>query len=336
MTPDSNSISGSEAKKISLVVPMYNEEANIRLFYEDVSKVLDNLECTWEVVCVNDGSKDNTLAQLVQLNQSDARVKVIDFSRNFGKELALSAGIDFATGHAVIPIDADLQHPPEVIGEMLDKWKDGADIVFGVRRSREKESLPKRLLSKIFYKLFGKISGIPNHNRIGDFCLLDAKVADIIRKLPEKNRFMKGLFAWVGYNKAYVIFDLQDRNAGHTKWNYWRLWNFALDGITSFSTIPLRIWTYVGFTIATLSILYAGKVIFHALAHDIDVPGYASLMVALLFLGGIQLISLGIIGEYLGRIYIEVKGRPKYLIRESYGFDSSSNCIRSENTAKLE
>ncbi len=201
--------------------------------------------------------------------------------------------------------------------------------MFGVRRSRDKESLLKRLASKIFYHLFGRISGIPNHNRIGDFCLLDAKVADVVRQLPEKNRFMKGLFAWVGFEKAYVMYDLQDRHAGRTKWNYWRLWNFALDGITSFSTIPLRIWTYVGFTIAAMSILYAGKIIYQELVHGIDVPGYASLMVAMLFLGGIQLISFGIFGEYLGRIYIEVKGRPKYLVRKSYGFDASAEGITS-------
>jgi glycosyltransferase involved in cell wall biosynthesis len=299
---------------------MYNEAENVLVFYEQVSLVLNKLGFSWEIVCVNDGSKDDTLALLLSLNKQDPRVKVIDLTRNFGKELALSAAIDYASGDAIISIDGDLQHPPEAIIDLVDKWRKGAEIVFGVRRTREKESAVKRFSSKAFYSLLGKISEIPNHKGIGDFCLLDRRVVNILRKLPERNRFMKGLFSWVGFNQDFVVYDVKERNAGETKWNYWRLWNFALDGITSFSTLPLRIWTYVGGVLASLSIAYATFIVLRTIILGIDVPGYASLIVAILFLGGVQLISLGVIGEYLGRVYSEVKERPLYITRKVYGF----------------
>ncbi|GBD39761.1 putative glycosyltransferase [bacterium HR37] len=308
--------------KISLVVPMYNEAENVSPFYESVSRVLNDIGLPWEMICVNDGSRDNTLTYLIALHQRDPRVKVVDFSRNFGKEVALSAGIDYATGDAVVTIDADLQHPPDVIKELISKWYDGCDIVFAVRRTRKVEGLFKRITTRIFYRVLGWLANIPNHDKIGDFCLLDKRVLEVLRKLPEHNRFMKGLFAWVGFKQDFVVYDLNTRKRGATKWSYWRLWNFALEGITSFSTIPLRMWTYIGFAIALVSFLYAAFIIVHTLVLGIDVPGYASLIVSILFMGGIQLISLGIIGEYIGRIYNEVKERPLYIVREAYGFDT--------------
>jgi glycosyltransferase involved in cell wall biosynthesis len=308
--------------EISVVVAMYNEAENVLAFYEQVSLVFDKLDLSWEIICVNDGSKDDTLVLLLSLNKQDPRVKVIDLTRNFGKELALSAAIDYASGDAIISIDGDLQHPPEAITDLIDKWRNGAEIVFAVRRTRQKESALKRFSSEAFYFLLGKISEVPNHRGIGDFCLLDRRVVNVLRKLTERNRFMKGLFSWVGFKQDFVVYDVKERNAGKTKWSYWRLWNFALDGIASFSTLPLRIWTYVGCILASLSITYATFIMLRTLILGIDVPGYASLIVAILFLGGIQLISLGVIGEYLGRVYSEVKKRPLYITREVYGFNN--------------
>lgn len=309
--------------KISLVVPIYNEAANIAPFYERASKVLDGLTTQWEIICVNDGSRDDSISFLVSLHQQDPRIKVVDLSRNFGKEVALSAGINYISGDAIITIDADLQHPPEVITEMVKKWHEGYEIVFATRRSRKAESWLKRNTSKVFYWLLGWLTDIPSHNKIGDFCLLDRRVVEALKQFPEHNRFMKGLFAWVGFKQNFVMYDMHERNSGTTKWNYWRLWNFAIEGITSFSTVPLQVWTYMGFYIALLSLIYATVIAVRTLALGIDVPGYASLMVSILFIGGVQLISLGIIGEYIGRIYKEVKGRPLYLVRKLYGIDAN-------------
>lgn len=305
---------------LSVVVPVYNEAANIRVFYDRVVEALDKWDVTWEVVFVNDGSKDETLASLLALHGQDPRVRIIDFSRNFGKECALSAGIEHASGDGVVSIDADLQHPPAVIPQMIDKWRAGADIVFGVRRTRKHESALKGWAAQAFYQTLGYLTDIPSPNNLGDFCLIDRKVVEVLRQLPEQNRFIKGLFAWVGFRQDFLAYDLQARHGGKTKWSYWRLWNFALEGITSFSTVPLRIWTYLGFVFAVVSMLYATFIIVRVSVYGIDVPGYASLIVAILFLGGVQLISLGVIGEYLGRVYIEVKGRPLYIVRNLYGF----------------
>lgn len=312
--------------ELSIVVPFYNEELNIDHLFNELESVLKRLNASYEIVCVNDGSRDNTLKCLVEHHHRNPAIKVVNFSRNFGKEIALTAGIDYATGAAVIPFDADLQDPPEVIEELVAKWREGYDVVNATRRSRAGETWFKRFTANAFYNTIGSMSRVPIPPNTGDFRLLDRRVVDSLKQLPERTRFMKGLFAWVGYKQATVMFDRQPRLKGKTTWNYWRLWNFALDGITSFSFLPLKVWGYVGLSISSISLLYAVYLVIRTLLIDsIDVPGYASLMVAVLFLGGIQLLTLGIIGEYLGRVYEEVKGRPLYLVRESYGFDNQSS-----------
>ncbi|MFB2969687.1 glycosyltransferase family 2 protein [Aerosakkonema sp. BLCC-F183] len=310
--------------EISVVVPLYNEEPNIDYLFERLHKVLDGMNTSYEIVCVNDGSKDNTLKCLIEHHLLDPAIKVVNLSRNFGKEVALTAGIDYSTGSAVVPIDADLQDPPELIEELVAKWREGYDVVYATRRSRQGESWLKRLTAKAFYWSIGRMSRVPIPSNTGDFRLLDRRVVEAIKQMPERTRFMKGLFAWVGFKQTSVMFDRPQRYKGTTKWNYWRLWNFAIDGITSFSLVPLKVWGYIGFCISLISFIYASFLIIRTLIFGIDWPGYASLMVAVLFLGGIQLLTLGIMGEYLGRIYEEVKGRPLYFVRECYGFDQSS------------
>jgi len=306
--------------EISVVIPMYNEEPNIDYLFERLVSVLVRLNMKYEIICVNDGSKDNTLKFLVEHHYRNPAIKVVNLSRNFGKEIALTAGIDYTTGAAVIPIDADLQDPPELIEQLIAKWREGYDVVYGTRRSRQGESWIKRFTASAFYRTIGKLS----HTRIppntGDFRLLDRRVVNALKQMPERNRFMKGLFAWVGFKQTSILYDRPQRYQGTTKWNYWRLWNFAIDGIAAFSLIPLKVWSYLGLTISLISFLYASFLVIRTLLFGIDIPGYASLMVAVLFLGGVQLLSLGMIGEYLGRVYDEVKGRPLYLVRDSYGF----------------
>lgn len=311
--------------ELSIIVPLYNEEANIDYLLERLISTLDKLKTTYEIVCINDGSKDNTLKVLIAYHKRNSVIKVVNLSRNFGKEIALTAGIDYANGAAVIPIDADLQDPPELIEQLVLKWREGYDVVYGTRKSRSGESWLKRFTANSFYKTIGKMSPVPIPANTGDFRLLDRQVVEAIKKMPERTRFMKGLFAWVGYKQTSILFDREPRFGGKTTWNYWKLWNFALDGITSFSFFPLKIWSYMGLVISLISLLYALFLIVRTFIFGIDVPGYASLMVAVLFFGGIQLITLGIIGEYLGRVYEEVKRRPLYFVRESYGFNSEKS-----------
>ncbi|MGF1479121.1 MAG: glycosyltransferase family 2 protein [Cyanophyceae cyanobacterium] len=314
MSPDLDSV------ELSVVVPLYNEEANIDYLFEQLLLVLKESHTTYEIVCVNDGSRDRTLARLVEYHQRCPEIKVVNLSRNFGKEIALTAGLDYATGAAIIPIDADLQDPPELIKELVEKWREGYDVVYATRRSRQGESWLKRMTANAFYETIDKMSRVPIPANTGDFRLLDRRVVDSLRQMPERTRFMKGLFAWVGFKQTAVFFDRKPRYQGKTTWNYWKLWNFAIDGITSFSFLPLKIWGYVGLFISFVSLLYAVLLVLRTLIFGIDVPGYASLMVAVLFLGGIQLLTLGIIGEYLARVYEEVKERPLYLVRDCYGF----------------
>jgi glycosyltransferase involved in cell wall biosynthesis len=308
--------------EISIVVPLYNEEKNIDYLFKRLTSVLNKITSSYEIVCVNDGSRDNTLECLIEQNRYNPAIKVVNLSRNFGKEIALTAGIDYAIGAAVIPIDADLQDPPELIEELVAKWREGYDVVYATRRTRQGETWLKRFTADAFYQTIGKMSRVPIPRNTGDFRLLDRKVVEALKQLPERTRFMKGLFAWVGFKQTSILFDRQPRFQGKTTWNYWKLWNFALDGIASFSFVPLKVWSYLGLSVSFVSLLYASFLIIRTLIFGIDVPGYASLMVAVLFLGGIQLITLGIIGEYLGRVYEEVKGRPLYFVRESYGFDA--------------
>jgi len=304
--------------EISVVVPMYNESDNVSLFFERVITVLEQLNTHYEIVCVNDGSQDDTLTYLIQHHQQNPAIKVLDLSRNFGKEVALSAGLDYCQGYAVIPIDADLQDPPELIHNLVAKWREGYDVVYATRRARQGETWIKKLTANMFYHAIDQLSEVPIPKNTGDFRLLDRKVVDALKLLPERTRFMKGLFAWVGYRQIAIYYDREPRSAGVTKWNYWRLWNFALDGITSFSSVPLRVWTYVGLLISVAALLYALYIILTVILYGRDAPGYASIMVTLLFVSGLQFVTLGIIGEYLGRIFNEVKQRPLYLVRQFY------------------
>jgi glycosyltransferase involved in cell wall biosynthesis len=306
---------------VSLLVPIYNEAEAIPSFFSTINKVLADLDAEWEMICVNDGSTDNTLALLEQQAAINPHIKVVSFSRNFGKEPAMTAALDFATGDAVIPLDADLQDPPEVIADMVAQWRQGFDVVCAKRVSRNSDSVVKRKTASWFYSLFNKISDFPIPENVGDFRLMDRRVVDVIKQLPEKERFMKGLYSWPGFKTTMVEYDRQHRVSGETKFSYWQLWNFALSGITSFTTIPIRVGTYVGIFISLLSFIYGIFVITKTLVLGIDVPGYASLLVVVLFLGGIQLIFLGMLGEYIGRIYKEVKNRPLYVVEKRLGFD---------------
>ena len=305
---------------VSVVAPFFNEENAVARFFETVIAVLEDIDAQWEIVCVDDGSTDHTLAQLLAAARRNPSISVLALSRNFGKESALTAGIESSTGDVVVLIDADLQDPPILIGEMLAKWREGFDVVYGVRESRNEDSLAKRVTAGGFYKIFNSLTSVPVPANTGDFRLMDRRVADRLRELPERTRFMKGLFAWLGYKSTAVFYDRPGREDGQSTWSYWKLWNFALDGLTSFSTMPLRVWTYIGLVVSLLSFGYASFLVFRTMIVGIDLPGYASLMVVILFLGGIQLISLGVLGEYLGRVFIEVKQRPIYLIDRVYHF----------------
>lgn len=317
--------------ELSVIIPLYNEELNIDYLFERLSLVLNLLNMKYEIICVNDGSKDNTIGRLIDYHYQNPVIKIVNLSRNFGKEIALSAGLDYATGAAVVPIDADLQDPPELIAEMVEKWREGYDVIYATRRSRNEENWLKRFTANAFYRTLNRISLVPIPHDTGDFRLLDRRVVDALKKMPERNRFMKGLFSWVGFKQTSIYFDRPARYQGESTWNYWRLWNFALDGITSFSFIPLKVWSYIGVLVAIPSFFYASFLVLRTLIFGIDLPGYASIMVAILFLGGVQLVSLGVIGEYLGRVYEEVKRRPLYLVRDAYGFDST-NTIPQKNS----
>ena len=315
---------GMVAPLLSVVVPVKNEEESILPFVERVGAILESIAKKegWEILFVDDGSSDATLAAIIAANQRDARVRALSLSRNFGKEAALTAGLDHARGNAVIPMDVDMQDPPEVLPEMVAKWRAGFEMVFGVRRSRDRDSFPKRLTAGLYYRAHNLVSHEKIPENAGDFRLMDRKVVDVIRALPERNRFMKGLFAWAGFKQAAVEYDRADRVQGTTKFNYWKLWTLALDGITSASTVPLRIWSYVGALVALLALAYAGFITIDTMVFGNSVPGYASIMTSVLFLGGIQLISLGVLGEYVGRILTETKQRPLYVVRDAVGIES--------------
>lgn len=305
---------------LSVVVPIYNETDNISSFFERLEKVLDALSQSYEIICVDDGSTDTSAERLIAERGRNAAIKIVQLSRNFGKELALTAGLDHAQGAAVVVIDADQQDPPELIPELLAKWHEGYEVVCARRSSRDSDSVVKRVSASWFYRIYDRLADVKIPSDTGDFRLMDRQVVEALGHLPENNRFMKGLFAWVGFRQTVVEYRREGRAHGKTKWNIWQLWNLALEGVTSFSTVPLRVWSYIGFSIAILSFVYTLFLIFRTLFLGVDVPGYASLMAVVLFLGGMNLLTLGIIGEYLGRTYIEVKGRPLYLVRERHGF----------------
>ena len=315
---------GMVAPLLSVVVPVKNEEDGILPFVQRVGAILDGIaqDSGWEILFVDDGSTDATLAAIVAANQRDPRVRALSLSRNFGKEAALSAGLDHARGDAVIPMDVDMQDPPEVLPEMVASWREGHEMVFGVRRCRSSDGWAKRVTAGLYYRAHNAVSSDKIPENAGDFRLMDRKVVDVIRAMPERNRFMKGLFAWAGFRQAAVEYDRAERETGKTKYNYWKLWTLALDGITSASTVPLRIWSYVGALVALFAIGFASVLAVQTMIFGNPVPGYASIMVSVLFLGGIQLISLGVLGEYVGRILTETKQRPLYVVRDTVGIES--------------
>jgi len=309
--------------ELSVIIPVKDEEVAIgpclaRLI-PVIEAMADPAAQSFEILFVDDGSSDTTLEVIRKANAANPRVRGISLSRNFGKEAALTAGLDASRGLAVVPLDVDLQDPPEALPKMVAQWRNGFDVVYGVRDNRETDSLPKRITADFYYRAHNWLSNdkIPEH--AGDFRLLDRKVVDVIRQMPERNRFMKGLFAWAGFKQAAVSYHREERKVGKTKFNYWKLWTLAIDGITSASTVPLRIWSYLGALVALGALAFAGFIVIRTLTTGIEVPGYASLMVAILFLGGLQLLSLGVLGEYVGRILTETKGRPLYVVRETIG-----------------
>lgn len=301
--------------KISLVVPVYNEEDTIPIFYKAVRELEELKEHDVEIVFINDGSKDSTEAIIDALATADDKVKSLSFTRNFGKEPALFAGLDNATGDAIIPIDVDLQDPIEVIPHLISRWQSGADMVLAKRTDRSTDGRLKRKSAEMFYKLHNKISNPKIEENVGDFRLMSREVVENIKLLPERNLFMKGVLSWVGGKTDVVEYARAERVAGDSKFNGWKLWNLALEGITSFSTFPLRMWTYIGLFVAGLSFVYGAWMIINKVLFGNSVPGYPSIIVSILFLGGIQLIGIGVLGEYIGRIYTEVKERPKYILK---------------------
>jgi glycosyltransferase involved in cell wall biosynthesis len=299
---------------LSVVVPAYNEQEVLPEFHRRLAAVLDRLPGSSEIVYVNDGSRDRTLAVMRALCETDSRVTIVDLSRNFGKEIALTAGLDHALGDAVVVIDSDLQDPPELIPKLIENWQLGYDVVYARRTAREGESWFKKVTATAFYHLIQRVSRVPIPRDTGDFRLLSRRAVNALGKLREQHRFMKGLFAWIGFPQKEVLYLREPRFSGETKWNYWRLWNFALEGFTSFTIAPLKIATYTGVTVGLFAFLYGLVIIYKTIMFGEPVRGYPSLMVAVLFLGGVQLIFIGVMGEYLGRLFNEAKGRPLYFL----------------------
>jgi len=307
-------------RKITILIPAYNEEEVIIKLYRRIDEVLFALpDFHWEILFVNDGSKDNTLSLIKEQWQKDKRISYLDLSRNYGKETAMIAGLDYALGDAVILIDADLQDPPELIPEMIKYWEAGYDDVYAKRKNRLGETRLKKYTASMFYKILKKMTKIPIQENTGDFRLLDRRCVEALKQLRETQRYTKGMFSWIGFNKKEILFDRDPRAAGESKWNYFKLFNLAIEGITSFTTAPLRLSSFLGGIISVFAFFYMTVVIIKTLVYGESVQGYPSLMVAILFLGGIQLLSLGIIGEYIGRIFNETKRRPLYFIDEYNG-----------------
>ena len=304
--------------KISVVVPCFNEEKCVEIFYLELIKVLNRIGMSYEIIFINDGSVDNTLEQLIALKEKDQNIKIINLSRNFGKESALTAGLDNAVGDVIIPIDADLQHPPELIKEFIKYYQEGYDVVLAKRTDRDTNNILQNFATNTFYNLHNKISSIKVPKDVGDYRLITKKVLNAIKLLPENQRFMKGIFAFVGFKTKTIEYTPSLRVSGNSAFNRWKLWNFALDGVTSFSTIPLRVWLYLGSFLSLISFIYGSFIIIKTLLFGADIPGYASMITISLFLGGVQLMGIGILGEYIGRIYFEAKRRPSYIIENIY------------------
>jgi polyisoprenyl-phosphate glycosyltransferase len=307
--------------QLSVILPFHNESASVRHLLQRLYPALGQLGLSYEIICVDDGSSDDTFASLVHERQFDQRLKIARFARNFGKETALTCGLHLAKGDVAVTMDSDLQHPPEAIAELIKKWREGFDVVYATRVDRKTDGSFRRLFSRAFYAIFRTIADIQMPEGAGDFCLLDRKAIDAINALPERNRFMKGLMSWVGFRQSTVPFEVGFRDSGRSNWSFFRLIRFAFDGLSAFSTLPLRIWTWCGALVSFAALAYALYLIVVTLLFGTDVPGYASLMIGILFLGGLQLLSLGVIGEYMARIFTEVKARPLYYVSEKVGFE---------------
>ncbi|MDR1551359.1 MAG: glycosyltransferase family 2 protein [Holosporaceae bacterium] len=312
-----NEAEKAEKKEVSIIVPFYNEGESVKAFFQAVIPILRRMEHSFQILCINDGSEDNTLERLLEMKKEHPEIKIIDFSRNFGKDAAITAGLDLSEGNCVIPMDCDLQDPPELLIDMIEKWnEEGVDVVLARRTDRSADPMIKRVTAELFYKIYNRLSDPKLPENVGDFRLMSRKVVDALKVFPERRRFMKGLFAFVGFSTAVVEYKRPGRNSGTSRWSYLKLWNYAVDGITSFSTFPLKVSTYLGLLVTALSMSRGIWILFRTMVFGVDIPGYASLIVAILFLGGIQLTCLGVIGEYVGRIYIESKQRPLYIIKE--------------------
>jgi len=320
------------AVKYSVIVPMYNEEEVIEHTYERLKLVMDSTNECYELIFVNDGSKDRTVELVSMICDFDPNVRLINFSRNFGHQIAISAGMDYAQGDAIVVIDADLQDPPEVILDMIAKWKEGFEVVYGKRLKRKGETMFKKITAKLFYRTLRSLTNVDIPVDTGDFRLIDRKVCDVLRGLKEKNRFVRGLVSWIGFRQTMVEYEREERFAGETKYPLKKMISFAIDGITSFSYKPLKIATYVGFTLSITSFLYLLVVIFQKLFTGTTIAGWASIVAVNLLFNGIILMLLGIIGEYIGRIYEESKNRPLYIVREAQGFPAKEDNQSSEST----
>ena len=305
---------------VGIVVPVHHEADGLDAFHARLCTALAGADFDWRVLFVDDGSLDGSWDIVRAIVARDGRAQGVRLSRNFGKDLALTCGLELIEGDAVVPIDADLQDPPELIPVLVARWREGdVAMVDAVRRSRRGDGWLKRASAHLFYRVMGRLSQVPVRADLGDFRLLDRRAVEAFKRLPERTRFVKGLFAWIGMPRAEILYDRAPRAAGQSSWSYWRLWNFALDGILSHSSVPLRVWTYGGATIAVAALAFALYRVVRTLIWGVDVPGYASIMVAILFIGGVQMLSIGVLGEYIGRIYEEVKRRPLYLIDQTAG-----------------
>lgn len=313
--------------ELSVIVPAFNEGPNVNLLVERLTPVLDQAVTSWEVLFIDDGSRDDTLVRLRALSEADSRIRAVSFSRNFGKEIALAAGLDHAHGRAVVIIDADLQHPPETILTFVAKWREGYDMVYGQRVDRSTDGPIRRWLSRRFYDVFERFGETALPDGAGDYRLLDRKVVESLKRMGERARFSKGLFAWVGFKSIGIPFEVNDRAHGESKWSFRKLTAFAFDGLASFSTLPLKVWTYIGSVISTFAFCYALFFAVKTLVFGADVPGFPSLIISVMFFSGIQLVSLGVIGEYVGRIFAEVKRRPLYIVAEEVGGDPAQKVM---------
>jgi glycosyltransferase involved in cell wall biosynthesis len=319
MAPDLAQACAARRSRLSVIVPGLNEERGIPPLVERLQPVLERLDVDWDVIFVDDGSTDGTMALLRELNARDPRFKAVSLSRNFGKEIAAAAGLAYATGDAAVLMDADLQHPPELIADFVQHWRQGADMVYGKRIDRDADGLMHRIAARLFYSLFQRLSGTSLPTGAGDFRLFDRKAIDAMNRMGERVRFNKGLYAWMGFRTVGVPFTVPPRTTGNSRWRPGRLTRFALDGLASFSTVPLKVWSYLGLIISLFAFCYAMVILLKTLIYGTDVPGFPTLVISVMFFAGVQLISLGVLGEYLGRMYEEVKGRPLFLVAEELG-----------------